>query len=163
LGATLTTEEIYDAFYGDHSEFKTFYHGHTYTANPIACSAAIASIDIFKKEGTLGRVEGINKKLRSFLDKMSGLPIVGDVRSTGAVGAMELVKNKGTKEPFGIRERMGLEIYKRGLEEKLLLRPLGNVIYLFLPLCVKDPELDDILDRASRVLDHAAACQMSNI
>jgi adenosylmethionine-8-amino-7-oxononanoate aminotransferase len=75
---------------------------------------------------------------------MSELSMVGDTRGIGVVGAIELVKNKKTKEPFGLNERIGLEIYKRGLEKNLLLRPLGNIIYFFLPLCVTGDELDDI-------------------
>ncbi|MGB2879837.1 MAG: aminotransferase class III-fold pyridoxal phosphate-dependent enzyme, partial [Candidatus Omnitrophota bacterium] len=152
LGATLTTEEVYKAFYDDHDKLKTFYHGHTYTANPVSCAAAVASIDLFKSDNSLENAAVINRSLGSFLSGMAELSFVGDVRSIGVVGAMELVKDKKTKEPFGLNERVGLDIYKRGLENNLLLRPLGNVIYFFLPLCTKSEELDDIFSRASIIL-----------
>ena len=152
LGATLTTEKIYNAFYGNYDEFKTFYHGHTYTANPLACAAAVASVNLFKEENTLSKVEGISAVLAAFLEEVKDLPMVGDVRGIGAVGAIELVKNKATKEPFGADERIGLEIYKKGLKNNLLLRPLGNVIYLFLPLSTSSSELDDILIRTKQIL-----------
>ncbi len=152
IGATLTTDKVFNAFYDDHEKLKTFYHGHTYTANPIACAAAIASIDLFEKENTLDRVGRINERLAVFLEEMSDLSIVGDTRSIGVVGAMELVKNRATKEPFGMNERIGIEVYKLGLENGLLLRPLGNIIYFFLPLCAKPEELEQIFHRASKVM-----------
>ncbi|MCK4851738.1 MAG: adenosylmethionine--8-amino-7-oxononanoate transaminase [Candidatus Omnitrophica bacterium] len=152
LGATLATDRIYDAFYADHAELKTFYHGHTYTANPLACSAAVASIDLFKKEDTLSNAARINTRMRSFLRDISDLPIVGDTRDIGVVGAIELVRDKRTKEPFSMEQRTGFEVYRRALENNLILRPLGDVIYFFLPLCVTDPELEDIFGRAEKVL-----------
>ncbi len=155
MGVTLTTDEIFNAFYDDYDKHRTFYHGHTFTANPLSCAAAIASLDLFKEEGTLEKVPAVNKKLRSFLVEMSSLPVVGDTRSIGVVGAMELVKDKKTKEPFTMAERIGLTVYKKGLEESLLLRPLGNIIYFFLPLCMREDELDDIFKRASGVIRSA--------
>ncbi|MGB2630960.1 MAG: adenosylmethionine--8-amino-7-oxononanoate transaminase [Candidatus Omnitrophota bacterium] len=152
LGATLMTEEIYKAFYDDHDKLKTFYHGHTYTANPVSCAAAIASIDLFKSENSLENAGVINRSLGSFLSEMAELPFVGDVRSIGVVGAMELVKDKKTKEPFGLNERVGIEIYKLGLKDNLILRPLGNIVYFFLPLCTKPDETKDIFERAGRIL-----------
>jgi len=153
IGVTMTTEAIYKAFYAEYSDLKTFYHGHTFTANPVACAAAIASIDLFEKENTLSRVQKISEKLGSFIKEMSELEIVGTSRNIGTVGVLELVKNRDTKEPFGSEERVGLKIYKKGLENNLLLRPLGNIVYFFLPLCTKDSELDDIFKRTKDVFD----------
>ena len=152
LGATLTTEEIFDSFYGDYSEGKTFFHGHTYTANPIACRAAVRSIELFKEENSLARVGMINVLLASFLETAKALPFVGDTRNIGVVGAIEIVKDKVTKQPFPPERRIGMEIYKRALKENLILRPLGDVIYFFLPLCAKKEELEDIFERSARVL-----------
>jgi adenosylmethionine-8-amino-7-oxononanoate transaminase len=152
LGATLATEEIFGAFYANHREGKTFYHGHTYTANPIACSAAVCSLDLFDKENSLARTGMINVLLHSFLEVAKAFPFVGDTRDIGAIGAIELVKDKNTKEPFPPERRMGLEVYKKALEENLILRPLGDVIYFFLPLCAKKEELEDIFERSTRVL-----------
>jgi len=152
MGVTLATEEIFGAFYDDHDRHKTFYHGHTYTANPVACAAAVASIDLFEKENTLERVPGINARLAAFLEEMSVLPVVGDVRNIGVVGAVELVKDKKTREPFCADKRVGMEVYRKGLEKNLLLRPRGDIIYFFLPLCVMPDELDDIFARAGEVI-----------
>ena len=145
LGVTLITDTIYKAFYDDYKNKKTFYHGHTYTANPIACAAALASLDIFKEEKTLENLTEKSKLLHAGLENFRALSIVGDVRQIGMIGALELVKNKETEEPFGFEERIGLRIYKEGLKKHLILRPLGNVIYLFLPLSVKKEELEYIL------------------
>jgi adenosylmethionine-8-amino-7-oxononanoate aminotransferase len=152
LGATLTSERIYKAFYADYKEKKTFYHGHTYTANPIACAAALASLAIFKEEATLTKVKETEKRLRLGLEKFRDLQIVGDVRQIGLIAALELVKDKRTKTPFNFEERVGVNIYKEGLKRNLILRPLGNIIYLFLPLCVGNKELDYILDSTYQII-----------
>ncbi|MBU1038494.1 MAG: adenosylmethionine--8-amino-7-oxononanoate transaminase [Candidatus Omnitrophica bacterium] len=153
LGMTLTSDEIYDAFYDDAYKGKTFYHGHTYTANPISCASAVASLDVFQEEDTLRRVKGLIPFFSKRLEKFREIPIVGDVRHIGMIGAIELVKDKKTKEEFGIKERISPEIYKAGLKKSLILRPLGNVVYLFLPLCVKERELEYILDATQDVIE----------
>ena len=145
LAATLATDKIYNAFYADFSAKKTFFHGHTYTANPIACSAALASLDIFKKEKTLARVKKTAGIFAKRLEGFRGLDHVGDVRHIGLIGAIEL-------EGFKPEQRIGMEIYKRGLKKNIILRPLGSIIYLFLPLCVTPDELDDIMDRVYCVI-----------
>lgn len=152
LAVTLTTEEVYQAFYADYEEKKTFYHGHTYTANPLSCSAAIASLKIFQEEGTLNKIKKIIPVFQDGLKKMRELTYVGDVRSRGMIGAIELVKNKKLKTPFKFNERIGFKIYKRGLTKNLLLRPLGNIIYLFPPLCIKRKELINILDTCFKMI-----------
>ncbi len=153
LAATLTTDEIYKAFYAEYKERKTFYHGHTYTANPIACSAALASLEVFKEEKTLKEIEKIIPAFHSGMERFRGLPLVGDVRYIGLIGAVELVKSKLTKESFGFQERIGLKAFKSGIKRNIILRPLENIIYLFLPLCIKMDELQDVLDRAYAVVE----------
>ena len=145
LGLTVTTDNIYKAFYAEYDKMKTFYSGHTYTANPIACSCALASLDIFEKERTLDKMKKIMPVLYDGLERFRPLPIVGDVRYLGMIGAIELVRDKKTKEGFGFRKRIGFEIYKKGLKRSLVLRPLGDVIYLFLPLCVNKDDIGYIL------------------
>jgi adenosylmethionine-8-amino-7-oxononanoate aminotransferase len=152
LAATLTTDAIYKAFYADYKKRKTFYHGHTYTANPISCSAAIASLEVFRKENVLKKIEGLiplfNKRLQDFRD----LAFVGDVRHIGMIGAIELVKDKAIKTAFGFNERIGLRVYAEALKEQLILRPLGNIIYFYLPLCIKKNELAHVLKKAYKVI-----------
>jgi len=145
LGATMTTEKVYRAFYADARKGKTLYHGHTFCANPIACAVALASLEIFKKEKTLARVETIVPILHQRLREFAAMPVVGDVRCLGMVGAIELKTCRADR-------RLGLEIYQRGLARHILLRPLGNIIYLYLPLCVKKRELDFIIRNTYEIL-----------
>lgn len=152
FAATLTTEKIYRAFYADYEKGKTFFHGHTYTANPVSCSAALASLRLFKEEETLRKMHKLLPFFHQWLEGLRDLPLAGDVRYIGLAGAIELVKDKRTKERFGLKRRIGLEVYKRGLRQGLILRPLGDIVYLFLPLCVTHPELKEITSRVSRVI-----------
>jgi adenosylmethionine-8-amino-7-oxononanoate aminotransferase len=153
FAVTLTTDKIYNAFYDDYEKFKTFYHGHTYTANPIGCAAALATLEIFEQEKTLERVKKLVPAFHRVLDKFRLLPFVGDVRYIGMVGALELVKDKKTKKPFETRERIGQQIFQKGLKEHLILRPLGSIIYLFLPLCITNSQLNGILKRTFKVIE----------
>jgi adenosylmethionine-8-amino-7-oxononanoate aminotransferase len=152
LAATLTTDKVYRAFYADYSRKKTFFHGHTYTANPLACAAGLASLEIFDKEKSLGNAKKVSLQLQEGLSRFKGLDIVGDIRQIGVIAALELVKNKNTKERFPPKKRLGFQIYRSGLKEGLVLRPLGDIIYLFLPLSIKKTELRDILRRLYRIL-----------
>ena len=156
LGATLTSEDIFKAFYADVQEKKTFYHGHTYTANPLACAAGLASLEIFKEENTLNNVATLSPLLKEGLARLSELPCVGDIRQIGLIGALELVKDKTSKEPFEFRQKIGAQIYQMGLAKNLILRPLGNVIYLFLPLCTTQIELEEILTATTAILKQIA-------
>ena len=152
LAATLTTSKIYNTFYADYQRKKTFYHGHTYTANPISSVAALASLKVYKQENTLGKIKKLipifHKKLETFKD----LSLVGDVRYIGMIGAIELVKNKKTKKSFGLERRIGLEVYQRALKQGLILRPLGSIVYFFPPLCIKKGQITEALDKTYRII-----------
>ncbi len=152
LGLTLTTEKIFKAFYADYDKEKTFYHGHTYTANPISCSAALASLKLFKQEKTLERMNKLLPKFYSALEQFRELAVVGDVRYQGLVGALELVKDKKSKKPFSSKERIGLKIYRQGLRQGLILRPLGNIVYFFLPLCIRESQIKEVLNKTYSIL-----------
>jgi adenosylmethionine-8-amino-7-oxononanoate aminotransferase len=152
LAATLTTDKVYRAFYANFKRGKTFYHGHTYTANPLSCAAALASLKVFARENTLRRCATLAKIFRQGLAEFRGLPLAGDIRQIGLIGAIELVRNKKTKAAFPAQRRIGLAVYKMGLQKGLVLRPLGNIIYLFLPLCVKREELKYILQNTYSII-----------
>lgn len=152
LGATLSTKKIYQAFYADYEKKKTFYHGHTFTGNPISCAAALASLKIFKEEDTLNKVKKLIPVFYAGIQRFRALPFVGDVRFLGMAGAIELVKDKRTKQPFKFKDRIGLKVYQEGLKERLILRPLGNIIYLYLPLCIKETEMTTVLEKTFNVL-----------
>lgn len=152
LAVTMTTNEVYDAFYGDYEEGKTFFHGHTYTGNPIACSAANASLEIFKKEKTIDNLHVKINILKENLAKFTTLKYVGDIRQIGLIGAIELVKDKKTKAGFDMDERIGLQIYKKGLEKNIILRPLGNIVYVYLPLVINIDEIKEVLRKLYSII-----------
>ena len=141
LSATLTTDKIYKAFLGEYREFKAFFHGHTYTANPLACAAALANLEIFKKEKTLKKLEPKIKLLSAELWKMKRLPHVGDIRQTGFMAGIELVKDKETKQPYPPAEKYGFRVCALSRKRGVMLRPLGNVIVIMPPLSITEPEL----------------------
>ncbi|NTV13600.1 MAG: adenosylmethionine--8-amino-7-oxononanoate transaminase [Desulfobulbaceae bacterium] len=151
LAATMTTEEVYSAFSGAYQDNRTFFHGHTFTGNPLGCAAALGSLQVFAEEQTLAALPAKIEQLRLGLERFRDLPWVGDVRQLGMIGVLELVKDRESKEPFAFADRVGWPIYLAGLKEGLLLRPLGNVIYLWLPLSVTSAELEEILARLWRV------------
>jgi len=152
LALTLTTKKVFKAFYADYEKKKTFYHGHTYTANPIACSAALASLALFKQEKTLARVNRLLPEFHKGLERFRGLKLVGDLRYKGMIGALELVKDKKTKKPFGLEERIGVKIYQQSLKQGLLLRPLGNIVYFYLPLTIRSSDLRIILKKTYQII-----------
>lgn len=156
LAATLTTEEIYQAFYADYAAGRTFFHGHTFTGNPLGCAAALGSLKVFEQEATLAGLPGKISRLRQCMERFRSLPWVGDLRQLGMIAAMELVKNRETREGFAFADRVGWPIYLKGLEQGLLLRPLGNIIYLWLPLSTTEAQIEEITERAWRVLSDPA-------
>ncbi len=161
LGATLVTGEIFDAFYGDYQDRRTFYHGHTYTANPIACAAACASMGIFGEEGTLKRVNALAPSLREKMEGFRSIEGAGDVRQAGMIAAVELVRDRVSKEGFGPAYRVGERIYREGLKNNMLLRPLGDILYLFLPLCVTGDDIEAITGRMRLIIEKALSQRLS--
>jgi adenosylmethionine-8-amino-7-oxononanoate transaminase len=156
LAATLATDEIYNAFYGEYSEGRTFFHGHSFTGNPLGAAAALGSLQVFAEEDVFGRLAETVPHLHRRMQRFTELPWVGELRQLGMIVALELVKNRETKEGFSPAERVGWPIFLKALEEGLVLRPLGNVLYLWLPLSVTIAELDEITERMWRVLSDPA-------
>jgi adenosylmethionine-8-amino-7-oxononanoate aminotransferase len=145
LAATITTEKIYRAFLGRYKDFKTFFHGHTYTGNQLACAAALANLELFKSERTLKKMQGKIEILRRGLDRIAEFPHVGDVRQKGFMTGIELVKDKKTKEPYPPDDKMGIKVCSRAREKGLLIRPLGNVIVLMPPLSISVQEFKRVI------------------
>ena len=145
LAATITTEDIYRAFLGEFRELKTFFHGHTYTGNQLACAAAIANIDLFKKEKTLQKMQKKIEILRKELDKTKEFHHVGDIRQKGFMAGIELVKNKKTKETYPLEERMGWKVCLKARENGVIIRPLGDVVVLMPPLSISHQELKSLV------------------
>jgi adenosylmethionine-8-amino-7-oxononanoate aminotransferase len=140
MGATVAAEVIYQAFLSD-DRGKTFFHGHSYTANPLGCAAALASLDLFRDENILDRVKVIEQQLRTGLEPLGELGHVGNVRVIGGVGIIELVKDKQTREAAGYLDRVGPALASEFLSRGLLLRPLGNVVYFMPPYVISDEQL----------------------
>ncbi len=144
LAATLTTETMYEVFLGGPE--KTFFHGHSYTGNALGCAAALANLEIFKKEKTLAQVRKKSRILQALLKPLAELPIVGDVRQCGMTAGIELVKNKETREPFPLSERMGYRVAAECRRRGLLIRPIGNIVVLVPPLVATERELRQIVN-----------------
>ncbi len=134
LAATLTTEEIYSAFLGTVAEKRTFFHGHTYTGNPLACAAALANLELFEQERTLERMQPVMKALAQKLERIAQLQHVGEVRRRGLMIGIELVRDRSTKAEFAYGDRMGHRVCLAARRRGIILRPLGNVIVLMPPL-----------------------------
>ena len=141
LSATLATQEVFDQFLGDTGEFKAFFHGHTYSANPLACAAALASLDLFKKHRTLEKLKPKIDFLGKKLVEMSELEHVGDVRQVGLMAGIELVLDKKTKKPYDLARKIGFCVTLIARRNGLMIRPLGNVIVLMPPLSITKSEL----------------------
>ena len=146
LSATLATEEIYEAFLGRYEEFKAFFHGHTYTANPLACAAAIANLEIFEKDSTLETLQPKIHWLTKRLEKFREIPEVGDIRQRGVMIGIELVKNPKTKELFEPEKKVGIRVIQKARSKGAILRPLGPVIVLMPPLSMSLLELKKLMD-----------------
>jgi adenosylmethionine-8-amino-7-oxononanoate aminotransferase len=144
LAATMATEEIFSAFLGDFKELKTFFHGHTYTGNPLACAAALASLQVFVEEKTLDdSVFGPKaKKYSESMKRLEQLEHVGSIRYRGLMGGVEIVKDKATKDSYPFEERIGYQVILEARKKGVILRPLGDVIVLMPPLAVSLEELD---------------------
>lgn len=151
LGATCTTEAIYDAFLSD-DRARTFFHGHSFTANPLACAVAIASLDLFEQDNTLERVARIEGQLQSARAALAQLPLVGEVRVIGGIAALELVADKHTRTAGGYLDQIGPRLARAFLDRGLLLRPLGNVLYLMPPYVITDEELAWALEQIAEVI-----------
>lgn len=142
LSAVLTTDKVYEVFYDDYGTMKAFLHSHSYTGNPLACRVALEVLTIFEEENFIERIQQKSKRMRELaLEAFSSIPYVGEYRQMGLVGAIELVSNQDTKEPFLGDERIGYQIYKRALVKGLLIRPLGNILYFMPPYIISDEEM----------------------
>jgi adenosylmethionine-8-amino-7-oxononanoate aminotransferase len=152
LGVTAAKEKIYEAFLSD-DRTKTFFHGHSYTANPIACAVALASLDLFTDYEVLPRVLSLEAQMKTRLESLRASPHVGDIRVLGGVGAIELVQDKYSKMAGGYLDAVGARLANAFLERGLLLRPLGNIVYFMPPYVITEQEADWALDQIVEVLE----------
>ncbi len=152
LAATLATDEIYQAFLGNYAELKTFFHGHTFTGNPLACAVALRSLELFEENSLLESVNDRSLQLKKHLKRLEDLPAVGDVRQYGLAAGVELVKDKGTKEPYPWEEKIGIKVCAEVRKYGLFSRPLGNTLVVFPPLSITAEEVDFMMDGIERAI-----------
>jgi adenosylmethionine-8-amino-7-oxononanoate aminotransferase len=144
LAATLATDEIYDAFLADPAEGKTFFHGHTYTGNPLGCAAALASMRLFDERRVLENVRTVSRRISARLEALRDCPFVGEVRQKGVMVGIELVRDRKTCEPFPPARRLGHQVTLAARRRGVILRPLGDVVVL-MPAPAMPAELIDRL------------------
>ena len=152
LAVTLTTEEIYRAFLGKYEDFKTFFHGHTYTANPLGCAAALANLEIFRKKKVLERMPPQLGRLARELETLKELPLVGEIRRIGFMTGIELVRNKQTGEEFPASLKIGARVCAACRTKGLLIRPLGDVVTFLPPLGITERQIGDMVSILRDVL-----------
>ena len=148
LATTLTTERIYQAFYDDYDKLSAFLHSHSYTGNPPGCRAALATLDIFAKDDVLEANRGLARAMARATERFADHPHVGEVRQRGMILAIEMVRDKATREPYPWQERRGQRVYRHALTRGVLLRPLGDVIYFMPPYVITPDEIDLVAEAA---------------
>lgn len=153
MAITVTTENIYQAFYSDYLEGKAFMHSHTYSGNPLGCAAALAVQKVLREESILSQAQTKAPLLhQKLLDAFGESKYVGEIRHLGLINAIELVEDRDCKRPFDSRKRTGYQIYKEALKEGLLLRPLGDVLYFNPPLVIQADEMDEAIRRMHKAM-----------
>lgn len=138
LAATLASEEIYETFLAPHEEFKTFFHGHTYTGNPLACAAAIATLETFEQEKTIENLQPKIALLEELLAEISEMPEVEEVRQCGFMAGIDLGEHPAA-------DRMGHQVALEARERGAIIRPLGDTVVLMPPLAINQAELERLL------------------
>ncbi|HEX7027987.1 MAG TPA: adenosylmethionine--8-amino-7-oxononanoate transaminase [Gammaproteobacteria bacterium] len=155
LSAVVTGNDIYDAFYDDYSSLKAFLHSHSYTGNALACSAALATLEIFETEDIIGKNRQLADHMRKASMHLAEHPHIAEVRQHGMILAIEMIKDKQAREPFSWQERRGLRVYEYGLQNRMLIRPLGNVVYFMPPYVISMDEIELMVNVAADGINRA--------
>jgi adenosylmethionine-8-amino-7-oxononanoate transaminase len=153
LAATFVTDAIYDAFLGEHADLRTFFHGHSYTGNQLACAVALASLDLFERDRVVERVRESAQLASPHLSRIAALPHVGEVRQKGLMVGIELVADRASKEPFDWTLATGASVCRRARELGMITRPLGDVVTFLPPLATEPEDLEAML----AILEQAVA------
>lgn len=145
MAATLTTNAVFSSFLGEYEEFKTFFHGHSFTGNQLGAAAALASLDLLERPAAHQARQRLERLLREQLETLWDLPAVGDVRQAGLVAGVELVRDWRTRAPFDLRARAGLRVCEAMARRGVLTRPVGNAIMLMPPYCTTPAQLEKMV------------------
>jgi len=161
LAACLTTDEVYQAFYDDYQTLRAFLHSHSYTGNPLACAAALATLDIFAQDDVIEANKPLARRMAEATAHLVDHPQVGEVRQTGMALAIEMTADKARRTPYPWQERRGLAVYQHALSRGALLRPLGNVVYFLPPYVITPEQIDFLAEVASEGIDLATRTSVS--
>jgi adenosylmethionine-8-amino-7-oxononanoate aminotransferase len=145
MAATLTTQEVFDAFLGEYEEFKTFFHGHSYTGNQLGAAAALSSLGLLQSSRSIRARQRLEQTLHEELKSLWALSNVGDIRQVGLIVGVELVKNWRTREPFDLRARTGIRVCEAMARRGVLTRPIGDVIVLMPPYCTTRAQTEEMV------------------
>ena len=156
LAATLATKKIYDSFLGDYKDMKHFFHGHTFTGNPIACATALANISLYKKYNLISKIKKRSIQIQSRIEEISNLDLVGDVRHMGLLMGIEIVSDKKTKNPISPQKRLPQKIFKEAKKHGIYQRTLGNIIMVIPPLAISEKELDFLIDGTIKTIKNVS-------
>jgi len=159
MAATLTTQEVFDAFLGEYEEFKTFFHGHSFTANQLGASASLASLELLRTRASAEARLMLQRSLKRELQTLWSLPTVGDVRQVGLVAGVELVRDWRTREPYALTERAGIRVCEAMARRGVLTRPIGNVIVIMPPYCTTAAQLRRMIDALRESIDEVSRAE----
>jgi adenosylmethionine-8-amino-7-oxononanoate aminotransferase len=161
LAACLTTNEVYQAFYAEYDTLRAFLHSHSYTGNPLACAAALATLDIFEQDNVIEANKALAARMASATAHLADHPHVAEVRQTGMALAIEMVQDKASKTAYPWQERRGLKVFQHALARGALLRPLGSVVYFLPPYVISEEQIDFLAEVASEGIDLATRTSVS--
>ncbi|WP_312842042.1 adenosylmethionine--8-amino-7-oxononanoate transaminase [Stutzerimonas nitrititolerans] len=161
MAAVLTTDKLYQAFYDDYSTLRAFLHSHTYTGNPLACAAALATLDIFEQDNVIEANKALAARMATATAHLADHPHVAEVRQTGMALAIEMVADKARKTPYPWQERRGLKVYQHALQRGALLRPLGSVVYFLPPYTITEEQIDLLAQIATEGINIATQASVS--
>lgn len=155
LSVVMTTDEVYAAFYDEYVRLNAFLHSHSFTGNPLACTAALASLDIFREDHTLERNRALAARMSERVRELAEHPHVAEVRQRGMIAAIELTADKGSRTPYPWQQRRGLTVYRHALTRGVLLRPIGAVVYFMPPYVITPAEIDLMVEVAREGIERA--------
>lgn len=158
IAATIASSQVYRAFLGEYSELKTFFHGHTFTGNPLACAVALKSLELFERDDLLTALQPRIARLSERLVQFRNLPHVGDVRQCGLAAGVELVENKESRRAYPWEMKIGVRVCLEARKYGIFSRPLGNTVVIFPPLVISDSELEFLLDGLERSIRAVTGC-----
>ncbi|MCP9337333.1 adenosylmethionine--8-amino-7-oxononanoate transaminase [Stutzerimonas xanthomarina] len=161
MAAVLTTDKLYQAFYDDYATLRAFLHSHTYTGNPLACAAALATLDIFEQDNVIKANKRLAARMKTATAHLSDHPKVAEVRQTGMALAIEMVQDRASKTPYPWQERRGLKVYQHALQRGALLRPLGSVVYFLPPYTITEEQIEFLAEVATEGIDIATRAAIS--